>query len=117
QTITDNTRAGVTARQITEKVDKVAREVGYFGDSPLLFQTYGHGLGVFFDRPGLPPNLAPDTRMPESFLFDEPFKAGQVFTAEAFLRRPGVGNATFEDVFIVTDGAPELLTATPHIFW
>jgi Xaa-Pro aminopeptidase len=109
-------RVGSTAREATLTIEAAAKDTGYFTDSALFFETYGHGLGTFFSHPSLLPRLTADSRVP-SQMVDEPFRSGQVMTAEAFLRRPGVGTATFEDVFIVTDGDPEMLTTTPRVFW
>lgn len=109
-------RVGSTPRKATLTIEAAAREIGYYTDSALFFETYGHGLGTFFSHPSLLPGISADSRVP-SQLVDEPFQPGQVMTAEAFLRRPGVGNATFEDVFIVTDDGPEMLTSTPRVFW
>jgi Xaa-Pro aminopeptidase len=109
-------KLGSTPRQATLEIEAAARQIGYFTDSALFFETYGHGLGTFFAHPSLLPGITAGVRVPTQ-LVDEPFRSGQVMTAEAFLRRPGVGNATFEDVFILTDDGPEMLTTTPRVFW
>ena len=42
---------------------------------------------------------------------------GMILTTEAFLSRPGVGNAGFENNFIVTETGAELLDKSPMLYW
>ena len=51
------------------------------------------------------------------YLADCPYEAGMVVSSEAFLTIPGVGAATHEDIFIITDHGAELITTSPRVFW
>jgi Xaa-Pro aminopeptidase len=47
----------------------------------------------------------------------ERMTSGMILTTEAFLSRPGVGNAGFENNFIVTATGVEVLDKTPMLYW
>jgi len=116
--VIDATRVGVTPRAVGQVVDEVAASIGYFdAESGSIWGLYGHGLGYFWAPPIVPAQIPPDFPLPDRGLFDRPYEAGMVLTSEAFYAVPGVGSATFEQVFIVQDAGVELLTTTPKVFW
>jgi len=116
--VVDNTRVGITPREVGLKTDAVAESVGYF-DTPAgaIWELYGHGLGYYFTLPFVPAGLPADTEVPEEHELERPYEAGMVLSSEAFLSRPGVGSATHEDIFILTDEGTEIITTTPRVFW
>ena len=116
--VIDNTRVGVTSREVGLKADAVANTVGYF-DTPAgaIWELYGHGLGNYFTPPVVPAGLPVDYEFAELDELDRPYESGMVLSPEAFLARPGVGSATHEDIFILTDDGVEVITTTPRVFW
>lgn len=113
-------RVGVTPRQIGVLGDRWVREQGLSEDmGGAIWDLYGHGLSTFWLAPIVPAHGAEKFVNGRGFQnVDKPFHAGQVFTIETFLRQPGVGTSTFEEVFIVgQDGVERLTDATPMLFW
>lgn len=112
---------GITARELGIRWAEIERKGGYYSDSEradgsIVDQAFGHGLGTSFPAFVLPFG---DTEI-GPFRYErlkEPLKPGMVLAAEAFLSRPGVGNAGFERNFIVTDTGAEVLDKSPMLFW
>jgi len=69
---------------------------------------FGHGLGLFFERPYLGVEMCSE---------DDVFESGMALGVEAFFGLPGLGSAGFEQNLLVVDDGIELLTSTPMIFW
>ena len=69
---------------------------------------FGHGLGLFFEKPYLGVDMCSD---------DEIFEEGMALGVEAFFGRPGLGSAGFEQNMLVGADGIELLTSTPMIWW
>jgi Xaa-Pro dipeptidase len=116
--VIDATRVGVTAREVGLVVDAVADSIGYHDtDAGSLWGLYGHGLGYFWAPPIVPAKLPGGIPLPDAYQFDRPYEAGMVLTSEAFYALPGVGTATFEQVFVLHEDGVELLTTTPKVFW
>jgi len=84
-------------------VDAVAREV-IAGEG--LGELFGHGLG---HGVGLEIHEQPRLR-PES---DDVLAIGGVVTAEPGIYHPGLGGIRIEDLVIVADDGPEVLTTFP----
>lgn len=110
-------RPGVTAREIGRRGDELVQRSGYSDKDGAIWQIYGHGLSAFFSPPQIPADLPAEAPFPPALRIDEPTVAGQVLTIEVFLTDPGVGTATFEEVFIVGEQANEVVTTTPQVFW
>jgi Xaa-Pro aminopeptidase len=70
--------------------------------------VFGHGNGLYFEPPAITPGYQGKHGV---------FLENMVVSTEAFLNLPGVGNAGFEQNFIVTRNGTELLTTTPMIWW
>lgn len=81
-----------------------------------MWDLHGHGLSMFWLSPVIPAFSAATRKNKTGWRVDEPFHVNQVCTVEVFLHRGGIGSATFEQVFLVQEGAPELLTTTPMFF-
>jgi Xaa-Pro aminopeptidase len=69
---------------------------------------FGHGIGLFFEKPYIGPEMCSD---------DDIFEDGMALGVEAFFGRPGLGSAGFEQNLLVTKESTELLIKTPMIFW
>ena len=72
-----------------------------------MFPLFGHGIGLFWERPSLRIGLETD----------EVFKEGMTMGIETFLSRTGVGLAGYEQNILVTAEGTELLTNAPSIWW
>jgi Xaa-Pro dipeptidase len=70
--------------------------------------VFGHGNGLYFEPPAITPGYEGKHGV---------FLENMVTSTEAFLNLPNVGNAGFEQNFIVTKDGTELLTTTPMIWW
>jgi Xaa-Pro aminopeptidase len=118
QKIMGSIRPGVTRRESGAVGDAYVRELGYSEDKGgAIWDLYGHGLSTFWLGPNIPAFGAhvddPDPRWDA----DRPFHEGEVYTVETFTRDPGVGTATFEEVFIIHETGLEMLSKTPMLFW
>lgn len=69
---------------------------------------FGHGIGLFFEKPYIGPEMCEET---------DYFEEGMALGVEAFFGRPGTGSAGFEQNLLVTKTGTELLIKTPMIFW
>ena len=69
---------------------------------------FGHGIGLFFEKPYIGPEMCSD---------DDIFEEGMALGVEAFFGRPGLGSAGFEQNLLVTKEGTELLIKAPMIFW
>jgi Xaa-Pro dipeptidase len=113
-------KAGVTPREVGVLGDEHSRKLGLSEDmGGAIWDLYGHGLSTFWLGPIIPAHGAETFVNGRGFQnVDRPFHVAQVFTVETFLREPGVGTATFEEVFIVGENGVERLTdETPMLFW
>jgi Xaa-Pro dipeptidase len=113
-------KAGVTPRDIGIIGDEYTRKLGFTEDmGGAIWDLYGHGLGTFWLAPIIPAHGAKTfANNPGFHNVDKPFHQGQIFTVETFVREPGLGTATFEEVFIVqNDGVERLTNQTPMLFW
>ena len=72
------------------------------------FPLYGHGIGLFFEKPYI------STTMGEP---GDVFEENMAFGVEAFLARTGVGSAGFEQNILVAAEGVELLTTSPMYSW
>jgi Xaa-Pro aminopeptidase len=92
-------KPGVTA----DAVDRRARQV-LAGEAHAFAHGLGHGIGLaVHERPFLSPSD------------QTTLKPGMVITNEPGLYVPGWGGVRLEEMVLVTDGAPEILTAASRI--
>ena len=108
-------KPGITGRDVGLRWEEIARKNRHF-DAQSGDELFGHGLGTGFPSYTLPmgdPAVGP-FGYPK---LQGPLKPGMVLAAEAFIRRPGIGSAGFENNFIVTDTGAELLDKSPMLYW
>ncbi|MFO1465901.1 MAG: M24 family metallopeptidase [Steroidobacteraceae bacterium] len=108
-------KPGITGRDVGLRWEEMARKNRYF-DEKSGDELFGHGLGTGFPSYTLPMGDPPAGPFGYRKL-QGPLKPGMVLTAEAFVRRPGIGSAGFENNFIVTQSGTELLDKTPMLYW
>lgn len=109
ETIIDAIEPGVTVLQMAELGKRLTEEAGGGQDQAAMkWPIYGHGLGLFWEKPDISTVFAE---------FDMAFEPNMAFGIEAFLAHDGVGSAGFEQNIIVNEVGTELLTTTPMLWW
>ena len=102
-------KPGLALADLAKYGDELVAEFGGGKDQAAeKFPLYGHGLGLFFEKPYI------------STLMGEPgtvFRENMVFGVEAFLAMPGVGSAGYEDNVIITKAGAERVTKSPPVMW
>lgn len=90
-------RPGVTGREVYETCERLHAE----RDLPFIFGHNGHSVGLMIhERPIIAPNE------------DIPYEAGMVSTVETRVRWPGRIGYHMEDLFLITETGPEMLSDT-----
>ena len=103
----DRLRPGVLTTDVVEATAEVSRRWGYAEHT--YFGILGHGLGTDLHEAPTIGEKVTGGRPPERL---EP---GMVVALEPGVLLPGVGGGHLEDVALITDGAPEILTKTPFL--
>lgn len=103
----DRLRPGVLTTDVVEAAADAARRHGYAERT--YFGILGHGLGTDLHEAPTIGEKVTGGRAPERL------EAGMVVGLEPGVLLPGVGGGHLEDVALVTDGAPEILTKTPFL--
>ena len=107
--IVENIRPGVMVSEMTALGRAMTQEAGGGDDvASMKWPIFGHGLGLFWEKPDLSETYAE---------FDMAFEANMTFGIEAFLSAEGVGSAGFEQNIVVTETGAELLTPAPMLWW
>ncbi len=102
-------RPGVEVQEVARLGERLFEEAGGEKDQAAeKFPIYGHGIGLFFEKPYI------STTMGEP---GDVFEENMAFGVEAFLARTGVGSAGFEQNILVTAEGIELLTTSPMYSW
>jgi Xaa-Pro aminopeptidase len=102
-------RPGLTMAELAAIGDKAVADFGGVKDQAATkWPHYGHGLGLFFEKPYISTVMGT-----ESVAFAE----GMAMGVEAFLSTPGVGSAGFEQNVIVTRTGAEIITPAPSVWW
>ncbi|HTT95146.1 MAG TPA: M24 family metallopeptidase [Solirubrobacterales bacterium] len=111
-------RPGKTPREVGIFGDAKAEKLGYDASGGAIWDIYGHGLSTFWLGPFIPSHGAVGFEDDHGLWnVDSKYHDGQVYTVETFLQQPGVGMASFEEVFIVWEDDLEVVTDTPMLFW
>ncbi len=103
----DRLRPGVPSTDVVEAASEVARRWGYAEHT--YFGILGHGLGTdLHEAPTIGEKVTGGRKA-------ERLEPGMVVALEPGVLLPGVGGGHLEDVALITDGAPEILTRTPFL--
>lgn len=100
-------RQGVSTTDVVDAVADVAHRWGYAEHT--YFGILGHGLGTDLHEAPTIGEKVTGGRPPERL------ETGMVVALEPGVLMPGVGGGHLEDVALVTDDAPEILTRTPFL--
>ncbi len=102
-------KPGVAVMDVARLADDLSEKSGYQSDVlKTSWPYYGHSVGCMWEAPYIETRLCKE---------EDVFLEGMVHSVEAFYEADGVGSATFETNFIVTDTAVEEITTAPHLFW
>lgn len=102
-------RPGVTYREAASVGDRMTEAFGPDADPATeKFPFFGHPHGLYFEGPPYVSTVLEHQ--------DARFEEGMFIGIEAFLARSGVGNAGFEQNYLVTVDGLELVTKTPMIW-
>jgi Xaa-Pro aminopeptidase len=109
ETLIQKVRPGATMGEVAAVGDRLVAEFGGVKDQAAeKWPHYGHGIGLFFEKPYISTVMGTETAT---------FQEGMAMGVEAFLTTPGVGSAGFEQNIIVTAGGAEIITPAPSVFW
>jgi Xaa-Pro aminopeptidase len=105
----EQVRPGRRMSELASLGEKLVAEFGGEKDQAAeKWPHFGHGLGLFFERPYISNVMGTG---------DWAFQEGMVMGVEAFLSTAGVGSAGFEQNLIVGPRGAELLIDTPTVWW
>jgi len=103
----DRLRPGALSTDVVDAVAEVSRRWGY--EKYTYFGILGHGLGTdLHEAPTIGEKVTGGRAV-------ERLEAGMVVALEPGVLLPGVGGGHLEDVALITDSAPEILTRTPFL--
>jgi len=104
----DAIRPGMLVADLARLGDKLVADLGWEKDQAAeKFPIYGHGLGLFFEKPYI------STVMGDP---DDVFLENMVIGIETFVARKGLGSAGFEQNAIITKDGIELVTTAPMLW-
>lgn len=107
--IADSIRPGLRFAEAAAVGDRMVAEFGPDADpSAKKFPFFGHPHGLYFEGP---PYIS--TVLEHG---DARFEEGMLIGVEAFLARKGLGNAGFEQNYLVTETGVELVTNSPMLW-
>ena len=87
---------------------RLVEEAGGAGPMGNTWPIFGHGLGLFWERPWIGVGMCEE---------DPPFEADMICGIEVFLLREDVGFAGFEENLVVTAEGNDRLTTSPMLWW
>lgn len=110
-TVQDMATAGTRADDMVAAVNEVVKDAGYEEySSPVIL---GHGIGTDLHEA---PAIGEPIKVPGANSADETsvvLEPNMVISCEPGIIVPGVGGGHLENMMLITDGRPEILTKTP----
>jgi Xaa-Pro aminopeptidase len=103
----DRLRPGILTTEVVAAVAEVSRRYGY--EKYTYFGILGHGLGTDLHEAPTIGEKVTGGRPPERL------EAGMVVALEPGVLLPGVGGGHLEDVTLITESGPDVLTRTPFL--
>ena len=102
-------RPGVRVMDIALHGRAVCRQYGAESNQMAeKWPHFGHGIGLFFEKPYLGPELCSE---------DDIIEEGMALGVEAFFGTEDLGSTGFEQNLLVTAEGTEIITKTPMIWW
>jgi Xaa-Pro aminopeptidase len=102
-------KPGVKVKQVAQHGLDLSRQYGAESNQMAeKWPHFGHGLGLFFEKPYLGVAMCTD---------EDVFEEGMALGVEAFFGQPGLGSAGFEQNMLVGADGVELLTSSPMLWW
>ena len=109
EAVIEQIRPGVKVKEVARHGKNLCTQFGAESNQMAeKWPHFGHGLGLFFEKPYLGVDMCSD---------DDIFEEGMALGVEAFFGLPGLGSAGFEQNLLVSADGTELLTSTPMIWW
>jgi Xaa-Pro aminopeptidase len=109
EAILEQIRPGAKVRDVALHGRKICAQYGAENNQMTeKWPHFGHGIGLFFEKPYIGPEMCSDSDI---------FEEGMALGVEAFFGRPEVGSTGFEQNVLVTATGTELLTKSPMIWW
>jgi len=107
--IIEQIRPGVHVREVARHGKRLCAQYGAVSNQMAeKWPHFGHGLGLFFEKPYLGVDMCTD---------EDVFEEGMALGVEAFFGLPGLGSAGFEQNLLVVKDGTELTSTTPMIWW
>jgi Xaa-Pro aminopeptidase len=103
----DRLRSGALSTEVVDAVADVSRRWGY--EKHTYFGILGHGLGTDLHEAPTIGEKVTGGRPPERL------EAGMVVALEPGVLLPGTGGGHLEDVTVITEAGPDVLTRTPFL--
>ena len=100
--VTPSRRSNLAKKILAKHVDKIAREHIISQGYPTIPHSLGHGVGLEVHEA---PRLSPKSK--------DILKPGMVFTIEPGIYIPGFGGVRIEDIVVLENSVPRLLTESP----
>jgi len=109
EAVMEQIRPGRKVKEVAQHGRDLSRQFGAESNQMAeKWPHFGHGLGLFFERPYLGVEMCSD---------DDIFEEGMALGVEAFFGQPGLGSAGFEQNMLVSADGIELLTSSPMLWW
>jgi Xaa-Pro aminopeptidase len=109
EAVMEQIKPGVKVKQVAQHGLDLSRQYGAESNQMAeKWPHFGHGLGLFFEKPYLGVAMCTD---------EDVFEEGMALGVEAFFGQPGLGSAGFEQNMLVGADGVELLTSSPMLWW
>ncbi|MEQ9191229.1 MAG: M24 family metallopeptidase [Alphaproteobacteria bacterium] len=108
RTHVESVRAGMTVGDLAGIGDRLLGESGDQGDFKTRTRTFGHGQGLYFERPEICSQLGD---------VDMVIQPGMTLSIESYIQDEVYGTAAWEQAYIVHNDRIEELNSTPYDWW